>query len=131
MLIDLPTLALLFAAAFIAGLVDAVAGGGGLITVPALLAAGLPPQMALGTNKLQATFGSGSAMLHFIRAGRINLRECSSGIIWTAIGAGLGAWSVQLLDPGLLRRLISGKLSVENLDIQFPPGMEARSLAVV
>ena len=63
MLIDLPTLALLFAAAFIAGLVDAVAGGGGLITVPALLAAGLPPQMALGTNKLQATFGSGSAML--------------------------------------------------------------------
>ena len=60
MLIDLPTLALLFAAAFIAGLVDAIAGGGGLITVPALLAAGLPPQMALGTNKLQATFGSGS-----------------------------------------------------------------------
>lgn len=104
--IDLPTLALLFSAAFIAGLVDAIAGGGGLITVPALLAAGLPPQLALGTNKLQASFGSGSAMLHFIRAGRINLRDCLGGIIWTAIGAGLGVWAVQMLDPGLLRRLI-------------------------
>lgn len=106
MLTDLPTLSVLFAAAFIAGLVDAIAGGGGLITVPALLAVGLPPQMALGTNKLQASFGSGSAMFHFIRAGRINLRDCIGGVIWTGIGAGLGAWAVQLLDPGLLRPLI-------------------------
>lgn len=121
MLIDLPTLALLFSAAFIAGLVDAIAGGGGLITVPALLAAGLPPQLALGTNKLQASFGSGSAMLHFIRAGRVNLRECCSGIIWTALGAGLGAWAVQLLDPGLLRRLIPWLLAAIALYTLFTP----------
>lgn len=105
-LTDLPTLSLLFGAAFIAGMVDAIAGGGGLITVPALLAAGLPPQVALGTNKLQASFGSGSAMLHFIRVDRINVRDCFIGIVWTALGAGLGAWAVHLLDTELLRHLI-------------------------
>lgn len=52
---------LLFLAAFTAGFVDSIAGGGGLITVPLLLSAGLPPLDALGTNKLQASFGSGSA----------------------------------------------------------------------
>lgn len=96
----------LFIAAFIAGLVDSIAGGGGLITVPALLSVGLPPQVALGTNKLQACFGSGSAMLHFIRAGQIRLRDCLTGIMWTAVGAGLGASAVQLMDPGLLRKVI-------------------------
>lgn len=99
-------LLLLFAAAFVAGLVDAIAGGGGLITVPALLAVGLPPQVALGTNKLQASFGSGSAMLHFVRSGNVRLRDCWQGIFWTALGASSGVWSVQLLDPLLLRRLI-------------------------
>jgi uncharacterized protein len=100
------TLAMLFGTAFVAGLVDAIAGGGGLITVPALLAAGLPPQVALGTNKLQASFGSGSAMLHFIRSGHVHLRDCWQGILWTAMGAGTGVWAVQLLDPLLLRQLI-------------------------
>ena len=51
----------LFATGLAAGWVDSIAGGGGLITLPVLLSVGLPPQMALGTNKLQATFGSGSA----------------------------------------------------------------------
>lgn len=100
------TFAILFLAAFVAGLIDSIAGGGGLITVPVLLGIGLPPQTALGTNKLQASFGSGSAMLHFIRSGHVVLKDCSTGILWTAIGAGLGVWAVQLLDPELLRRII-------------------------
>lgn len=99
-------LPLLFGVAFIAGLIDSIAGGGGLITVPVLLGIGLPPQVALGTNKLQASFGSGSAMLHFVRAGTVKLGDCWSGIIWTATGAALGVWGVQLLDPGILRQLI-------------------------
>jgi uncharacterized protein len=99
-------LVLLFLVAFIAGLIDSIAGGGGLITLPALLSAGLPPQVALGTNKLQGSFGSGSAMLHFVRAGEVRIGECLAGIAWTAIGALLGAWAVQLIDPGLLRLLI-------------------------
>ncbi|MDD2851159.1 MAG: TSUP family transporter [Desulfuromonadaceae bacterium] len=99
-------LLLLFGAAFIAGLVDSIAGGGGLITVPVLMGIGLPPQVALGTNKLQASFGSGSAMLHFVRAGTVKLSDCWNGIIWTAIGAALGVWAVQLLDASLLKVMI-------------------------
>jgi uncharacterized membrane protein YfcA len=91
---------------FVAGLVDAIAGGGGLITIPVLLGIGLPPQLALGTNKLQASFGSGSAMLTFVRAGAVKLGDCGTGILFTALGASLGTVVVQLLDPGFLRMII-------------------------
>jgi len=100
------TLLLLITAAFFAGLIDAVAGGGGLITVPILMGIGLPPQVALGTNKLQASFGSGSAMLHFVRSGTVKLSECISGILWTAAGAITGVLAVQRLDPSFLRYLV-------------------------
>jgi uncharacterized membrane protein YfcA len=99
-------LPLLFCAGFAAGLIDSIAGGGGLITVPVLMGIGLPPQVALGTNKLQATFGSGSAMLHFIRAGTVKMGDCRAGILWTAVGAACGVWTVQLLDATILRQLI-------------------------
>ena len=52
------TLAILALVAFTAGFIDAIAGGGGLLTIPALLTAGLPPHLVLGTNKLSSTFGS-------------------------------------------------------------------------
>ena len=65
----------LTAAAFAAGTIDAIAGGGGLITLPALLEAGLATDLALGTNKGQSTFGSGSALLHFWRAGVVDRRR--------------------------------------------------------
>ncbi len=55
--------AVLILAAFAAGFVDAIAGGGGLITVPVLLLCGLSPAQALATNKLQGTFGAGTAAL--------------------------------------------------------------------
>ena len=99
-------LPLIFGAAFVAGLVDSIAGGGGLITLPVLIGIGLPPQVALGTNKLQSSFGSGSAMFHFVRAGTVKLRDCRGGILWTTVGAALGVWSVQLLDAALLKLLI-------------------------
>lgn len=99
-------LPLLFIAGLTAGLVDSIAGGGGLITIPVLLGIGLPPQTALGTNKLQASFGSGSAMLTFLRSGTVKLNECGEGILFTAVGAALGTYVVQLLDPGFLRRVI-------------------------
>jgi len=105
-------LPLLFGTAFVAGLVDSIAGGGGLITVPVLLGLGLPPQVALGTNKLQASFGSGSAMLHFVRAGTVKLSDCWIGIVWTAIGATLGVWALQLLDATLLKQLIPWLLAI-------------------
>lgn len=118
-------LPLLFAAAFVAGLIDSIAGGGGLITVPVLMGIGLPPQIALGTNKLQASFGSGSAMLHFVRAGTVKLSDCWAGIIWTTIGAALGVWSVQLLDATVLKQLIPWLLAAIAVYTLFSPQLGA------
>ena len=74
----LSLLALLAAAGFVSGFVDAIAGGGGLITLPALALAGLDPVAAVATNKLGAVFGSGSATLAFRRAGKIDLRTMAA-----------------------------------------------------
>ena len=63
--LDLATVAALAAVALVAGCVDAIAGGGGLLTVPALLLAGMDPVSAIATNKLQGTFGVGSATVAF------------------------------------------------------------------
>lgn len=112
---------LLFLTGLLAGTVDAIAGGGGLITVPVLLGVGMPPQIALGTNKLQASFGSGSAMLHFIRSGTVNLRDCIPGIMFTSLGAAAGVLSVQWLDPLLLRRTIPLLLAGIALYTYFSP----------
>jgi hypothetical protein len=96
----------LFVTGLMAGLVDSIAGGGGLITLPVLLGVGFSPQFALGTNKLQSTFGSGSAMAHFAGAKTVAPGESIAGAVLTAIGAGLGACAVQKLDPGFLRAFI-------------------------
>ncbi len=72
---------LLFLTGLAAGFVDSIVGGGGLISLPVLLSVGMPPQLALGTNKLQATFGSGSATWHYARAGLIDFNDCKSGVL--------------------------------------------------
>jgi len=96
----------LFATAFAAGFVDSVAGGGGLITVPVLLSLGLDPRVALGTNKLQAVFGSGSATWHYAHAGVVPLRDCRNGFVITFIGAALGTLLVQRASRDFLLHLI-------------------------
>jgi uncharacterized membrane protein YfcA len=122
------TLLLLVVAAFFAGLIDAVAGGGGLITVPVLMSIGLSPQVALGTNKLQASFGSGSAMLHFVRSGAVKLSECSSGIVWTAIGAAGGVIAIQRLDAGFLKQLVPWLLVTIAAYTLFTPNLGSEDI---
>lgn len=85
---------------------DSIAGGGGLITLPVLLNLGLPPADALGTNKLQAVFGSGSAAWHYGQAGLINLRGTTVGVVFTAVGAFAGALVVERIHPDFLRTII-------------------------
>lgn len=85
--LTLEILLLLFVIATLAGFIDAIAGGGGLITIPALLAVGMPPTMALGTNKLQSCGGSFSASWYFIRRKAVNLREIMELILFTFVGA--------------------------------------------
>ena len=96
----------LFATGLVAGFVDSIAGGGGLITVPVLLNLGLGPQEALGTNKLQATFGSGSAAWHYSAAKTVKLRDCTRGCTFSFLGAAFGALVVQRIDPSFLRTAI-------------------------
>ncbi len=100
------TAPILFLVGAVAGLVDSIAGGGGLITLPTLLALGLPPQTALGTNKFQSSFGSVTASLYHIRKGVINLRDAMPGIVCTFAGAAAGAWTVELIASDLLARVI-------------------------
>ena len=99
-------LPLLFATGLAAGFVDSIAGGGGLITLPVLLSLGLGPQEALGTNKLQGTFGSGSAAAHYAAAKTVSLHDCARGFVYTLLGAALGALAVQEVNPTFLRRAI-------------------------
>lgn len=85
-----------------AGFVDAIAGGGGMITVPALLAAGLPPVAALGTNKMQSVVGTFMAVLTYWRRGFVDLRSLIPPIAATFAGSLLGAMTVSSVDTSLL-----------------------------
>jgi uncharacterized membrane protein YfcA len=114
-------LAMLFVVGLVAGFVDSIAGGGGLIALPVLLSTGLPPTIALGTNKLQATFGSASAAWHYTRAKVVALRECGWGVFYTVIGAIVGTMIVQRLDPALLKHMIPVVLLVIAAYVIFKP----------
>jgi uncharacterized membrane protein YfcA len=100
------TIAALTLVAFAAGLVDAIAGGGGLLTVPALLAAGLPPHLALGTNKGQAVFGSGSAMIKFWRSGLIDPVRARVGFPLGLLGSACGAALVLAVPAASLKPIV-------------------------
>jgi uncharacterized membrane protein YfcA len=118
-------LPLLFVTGLAAGFVDSIAGGGGLITLPVLLNLGIDPKLALGTNKLQATFGSGSAAVHFVRAGTVTLRECKRGFVVTFIGAALGTLLVQQLPRDFLAHAIPVLLVVVAVYVLLKPDLGA------
>jgi len=101
---------LLSVAGAAAGFIDAIAGGGGLIALPALVWAGLPPQMALGTNKLQSSCGTLLAVTRYMRAGLIQWRglRLAAGITFAAATA--GAWAAASMDPAILRRVVPALL---------------------
>ncbi len=98
--------AALFLVALLAGFIDSIAGGGGLLTVPALLAAGLSPAQALATNKLQSVGGSFSASLYFVRRKVVRLSEQKLNITVTLLGSVAGALLVQHVKGDILRQLL-------------------------
>jgi len=109
-----PAVVLLPIAAAAAGWVDAVVGGGGLLQIPALLLAypTLPPATALGTNKLAAVFGTGSAAIRYTRATSLDLRSASTAAAAAVGSAALGAYvaagvSQQTFRPVLLALLLA------------------------
>jgi uncharacterized protein len=114
---------ILFVTGLTAGLVDSIAGGGGLITLPVLLGLGYPPQIALGTNKFQASFGSFTASVHYVRNNVVSLRDAMPGIYFTLIGAVLGTWVIRQIDDHLLAGIIPVALLAIALYTFFTPSL--------
>jgi len=91
---------------FLAAVVDAIAGGGGLISLPALLLVGVPPHLALGTNKFAASMASLNSSITFARSGKVHFPLVKWQIPFTLIGAFLGAWSVLLVSSEFLSKAV-------------------------
>lgn len=114
-------IALLLVSAFLAGFIDAIAGGGGLLTVPALLASGLPPHVALGTNKLAATFGSLTASYAFYKKKLFSPYFWRISLLATAIGSVLGTVMVSFLDATILNKMLPFLIGFSALYTLFNP----------
>lgn len=97
---------ILFITGLIAGTVDAIAGGGGLISLPMLLSIGVPPHIALGTNKLQASIGTSIATYSYYRHGWFSLKTIYKGLLFGFIGTVLGALASQSIDSDILKKII-------------------------
>lgn len=91
---------------FLGGFVDAIGGGGGLITLPAYLLAGLPMHQAIATNKLSSACGTTLATLRFIKNGLVNLKFAIPSVISAIIGSSIGARLSLLADEGLMEKLL-------------------------
>jgi len=99
-------LGFLVLAGFIASFVDSVVGGGGLISIPALMFTGLPPSAAIATNKLASTMGALTSTISFIKSGKVNFSLVSKLFPLTLIGSFLGAFVVKHISSEILKPLV-------------------------
>jgi len=122
-MLDPLTLFALGGVGLLAGFVDAVAGGGGMLTVPALLSAGLPPIAALATNKMQSAIGTAMATYTYWRKGFISVRALIPAIAATYAGSLLGAYTVKQVDTSLLDLAVPVALIGVALYFLFAPNL--------
>lgn len=117
------TWALLIAGAGVAGWIDAVIGGGGLVLIPSILALvpGLAPATALATNKLAAVSGTASAAVTLVRKVRPPARELVPMAVLAAVASGVGALMASLLNENVMRPLIIVLLLAVGTFIAFKP----------
>ncbi|WP_339671911.1 TSUP family transporter [Dasania marina] len=99
-------LTLLSLVGFLSGFLNAVAGGGGLLTLPVLLWAGLPPLQALATNKCQSVFGTLSSSINFFQKGFINLKLLIPALAITVLFSAVGTWGIQQFSEQTLKQLL-------------------------
>lgn len=104
---------------FFAGFVDSIAGGGGLISLTALLALGVPPHTALGTNKFAACIGTGTATIQFIHKRRIKWDAAITAFVGAAIGSAIGAELALHIDERLLSRIVLVVIPVVGIFLIF------------
>jgi uncharacterized membrane protein YfcA len=94
------------AAGFIAAAVDSIAGGGGLISLPAIMSVGVPAQLALGTNKFASSWASFTSTLTFAKSKKIYMPLIKYLIPCTLVGASIGVYTALRIDPAVLRMMI-------------------------
>lgn len=104
--ISLLNILFLCLAGFTAAAVDAIAGGGGLINLPAILAAGVPPHYALGTNKFSSSFGAITSAYTFFREGKVFTPLMKYTIPCTLVGSIIGVLTALKIDQGFLKIII-------------------------
>lgn len=116
-------ISLLIGVAFIAGFVDAIAGGGGLLTIPALLLSGMPPLSALATNKLQASAGSLSASIAMIRKKLISPKQIKFALLMAFIGSALGTSLLHFVSSEQLILIIPILMAIIGIYTLFMPNL--------
>ena len=116
-------LAALTAVALVAGFIDSIAGGGGLLVMPALLWGGVPPLAALGTNKLQSVFGTAIALRNYARSGLVDWRNNLTTIVLAFAGAVAGVIAVRQIRADTLELVIPLLLVASALYVLFSPRM--------
>ena len=114
----------LIAAGFVAGFVDSIAGGGGLITVPALLLTGIPPAQALATNKVQGVFGAATAALSYAASGLVDLRRQWPQALIALVAGIAGAALVSRLPVEALRYALPAILIAIAAFFALKPGLD-------
>lgn len=125
--VTLQMLAIVCPLIFLAGLVDAVAGGGGLISLPAYLVAGLPPHYASATNKCGSVFGTAVSTFRFLRRGRYHRRAAAVSAVTALAGSALGSRLNLFLSERALHYVLIGLLPVIALFLLFHRDFGAES----
>lgn len=103
---DFSYFVIMFMVALVAGFINVVSGGGGFLSIGALLISGLPPANALATNKIQALGSSLTSGIYFLRRGHINVQEHKYVFLSAFIGSALGTTLIQFIEPDVLKKLL-------------------------
>ncbi|MFA7084925.1 MAG: TSUP family transporter [Arcobacteraceae bacterium] len=119
--LSLDIMLLLFVVALIAGCIDTLAGGGGLLTIPALILSGIPPLSVLGTNKFQAFVGTLTATFIMFKKKKITFSEVKYLMLYAFIGSTLGTFVVQFINTEVLNFIIPFVLFIIGLYFLFMP----------
>lgn len=117
---EISIIIILFIVCFVAGIVDSIAGGGGLLTLPSFLIAGLQPQFALGTNKFMSSSGTSVAVLNFLRKKKIAFKLAASGILFALAGGFIGSKAALFLNQEILVKVIIFMLPAAAIIILYP-----------
>ncbi|BCE02387.1 TSUP family transporter [Marinicellulosiphila megalodicopiae] len=116
-------LIVLFFVAMLAGMIDTLAGGGGLLTLPALMIAGLPPITAIATNKLQSVIGTGTSTLMMFKNKKVAFKDVKLLMLLSFFGSLMGAMLVLIINTDALEFLIPCILFLILIYFLFAPNL--------